>query len=618
MRKITFLLCLFSIGLFAQVPSYYNDVDYTKTGLALFDELAEKLDRTHSGLPYSSGSTDSWDVLNESDEDPSITSNVLLIYGYDDNDQEDANDRTRAESYCCGTVWNREHVYPQSIAVPKFSTSSVGPGTDIHNLKPCDPGYNSSRSNRKYTDSSGDSGKVGAYWYPGDEWKGDIARIIMYMYVRYDGNGSSVAQQMCLPKSIGVGNASSIDSNMVDLFLKWNAEDPVSDFEANRNEVIFGYQKNRNPFIDNPYLATVIWGGIAAQDKWNMNNGASDTEAPTAPSNVVISDITSETATVSWTAATDDTAVYDYNVYVDGNLTTSTVNTTASIDGLSSQTTYEITVSARDAAGNISDVSSTVSFTTLEGNTIIFGEDFENCNDIAFNFVSEASNKDWACQDTFGEDESGSAGMNGYQQNAESEDWMISKNKIDFDAQSGEVFGYYADARYGSSTIEFVYSSDYDGGSNPSNATWTRFPNTQPLVKSSSSGTEEKFSFSNIDISSISGNNYIACKYFTNQNAPTMWTVDNIEISTLPNLSIASQSLEGQVKVYPNPATSTVNIVAPVAFDTVSIYNVMGQLVAKINVSSTTINIDFLNSGSYIFRCTNEAGLFFNTTVVKQ
>jgi endonuclease I len=54
----------------------------------------------------------------------------------------------------------------------------------------------------------------------------------------------------------------------IELFLKWNREDPVSTFEEQRNNVIYAAQGNRNPFIDNPYLATLIWGGDAAENKW--------------------------------------------------------------------------------------------------------------------------------------------------------------------------------------------------------------------------------------------------------------------------------------------------------------------------------------------------------------
>ena len=75
-----------------------------------------------------------------------------------------------------------------------------------------------------------------------------MARIIFYLNIRYNENFDDV------------GNLA--------LFLKWNKEDPVSDFEKQRNEVIQNAQGNRNPFIDNPYLATLIWGGDVAENTW--------------------------------------------------------------------------------------------------------------------------------------------------------------------------------------------------------------------------------------------------------------------------------------------------------------------------------------------------------------
>ena len=111
---------------------------------------------------------------------------------------------------------------------------------------------------------------------------------------------------------------------MIDLFLQWNVEDPVSDLEKVRNTFHEDTtnntyaQGNRNPFIDNPYLATRIWGGDSAEDLWGIYT-SSDTEAPTTPTNVVASNNTTTTIDVSWTAATDNVAVTGYNVYVDGS-----------------------------------------------------------------------------------------------------------------------------------------------------------------------------------------------------------------------------------------------------------------------------------------------------------
>ena len=91
--------------------------------------------------------------------------------------------------------------------------------------------------------------------------------MMMYMYLRY---GSQ-----CLPINVGTGATVANDSNMLQLFLQWNADDPVSQYEDNRNtyhgNTSNSYaQGNRNPFIDNPYLATLIWGGPVAQNRWNF------------------------------------------------------------------------------------------------------------------------------------------------------------------------------------------------------------------------------------------------------------------------------------------------------------------------------------------------------------
>ena len=69
---------------------------------------------------------------------------------------------------------------------------------------------------------------VGAGWYPGDEWKGDVARMIMYMYLRYN--------TRCLPNNVGLGTPSILPMRCSIYFLQWNAEDPVSTLEIQRND----------------------------------------------------------------------------------------------------------------------------------------------------------------------------------------------------------------------------------------------------------------------------------------------------------------------------------------------------------------------------------------------
>ncbi|WP_372744618.1 endonuclease [Lutibacter sp.] len=539
MKKLLhyFLFFLITTPLFSQIPAYYNDVNLTATGNVLFTELSNKLIATHSGIPYTGSPVDVWDACDAADEDPDNASNVLLIYGYDDADGVFSTDRSRSKLDHAGSTyiagkWNREHVFAKSLANPALVAESglVSPGSDVHNLRPADQDRNSTRSNNKFTDGSGFSRIISTNggWYPGDEWKGDIARIVLYMYTRYNGDGSQSSETNCLPINVGFGTVNSTDSNMVDLFLQWNVEDPVSDFEANRNEVLAGIQGNRNPFIDNPYLATLIWGGLAAEDKWNMG-GSSDAEVPSIPTSLVASNITDTSATISWNASTDNVGVYDYLVFVNGVYTKSTTTTSISLSGLTADTSYQIAVKARDASNNISELSSSITVTTLVGPLVLFTETFSDCASVLFFAYNEASTKNWACETQYGENNSGSYGINGYQEDVASKDWLITKSPIDFEAKTGEKLSFYTDAAYGNSPLDLVYSADYDGSSNPSSFTWNAVPNIATLVHNNTS-TEVIYSFSDVDISTITGTVYFAFKYYSNGN-PTRWTVDNFKIT---------------------------------------------------------------------------------------
>lgn len=257
-----FIILLFlNTSLKAQVPTYYNNVNLNLTGISLKNELATKIANTHTTyLSYTPGV---WNALKQTDVDPTNNRKVILIYGYNDTDGDIRNDRTRGINSNGGgsTDWNREHVFPKSLGNPNLGTS--GPGADAHHLRPCDTRTNSTRSNRKFTNGSGNAKRIGSFWYPGDEWKGDVARMMMYMYLRY-GN-------QCLPSNVANGSRNSVDNNMIDVLLAWNAEDPVSPLELQRNPVIENLQGNRNPFIDNPAFATKIWGGPQAQDRFNTS-----------------------------------------------------------------------------------------------------------------------------------------------------------------------------------------------------------------------------------------------------------------------------------------------------------------------------------------------------------
>lgn len=268
MKKIYSLVLLITAAISlgqngAPASPYYNGFNWTQTGTNLKNALATKIALTHiNQLSYSQV----WNALKIVDLDPTNSNNVLLIYGWENGSDGDVtNDRSRDKNMNGGAVgeWNREHVFAQSLGNPDLGQE--GPGADAQMLRASDVQRNGTRGNRKFGSGSGNSNTVGINWYPGDEWKGDCARIIMYMYLRYG--------DQCLPTYVFTGSPVASDANMLDLLLQWNAEDPVSQYEDTRNTYLgntnnsFG-QGNRNPFIDNPYLATVIWGGPVAQNRW--------------------------------------------------------------------------------------------------------------------------------------------------------------------------------------------------------------------------------------------------------------------------------------------------------------------------------------------------------------
>ena len=266
---LSFSICLLSFySIFAQIPQYYGSINLDLRGRELMEELSWLITTTHTKeLTFTPGV---WTALKAADLDPDDTTRVLLIYGYDDVDNQVINDRTReVDKNCtqsdCSGLWNREHVVARSQTVPAMGTT--GAGADVHNLRAIDSDMNNRRSNRKFASGQGIPSYVvaGGNFFPGDEWRGDVARILMYMYLRY--------KERALPEFAASGSSSfDPEGKMIDILLIWNKEDPVSLYEINRNNIFQEMQGNRNPFIDNPYLASLIWGGPEADNDWEISS----------------------------------------------------------------------------------------------------------------------------------------------------------------------------------------------------------------------------------------------------------------------------------------------------------------------------------------------------------
>ncbi|MGW4650703.1 endonuclease I family protein [Kitasatospora sp. NPDC004289] len=191
-----------------------------------------------------------WNALKVTDQDPNNTANVLLLYS----------GVSRSKSLNGGAVgnWNREHVWAQSHG--DFGTTA-GPGTDLHHLRAADVQVNSTRGNKDF-DQGGSpvSGAPGSYtdsdsFEPRDADKGDVARMILYMAVRYEGDDAFPDLE-----ANDLINGSVRFHGRLSVLKQWNQQDPPSAFEERRNQIIFDtYQKNRNPFVDHPEWVNLIW-----------------------------------------------------------------------------------------------------------------------------------------------------------------------------------------------------------------------------------------------------------------------------------------------------------------------------------------------------------------------
>jgi len=225
--------------------TYYKNA-IGKTGTSLKSSL-HTIISSQSKISYSAV----WNALKATDQDPNNSNNVILLYS----------GTSRAKSLNGGDSgdWNREHVWAKSHG--DFG-EATGPGTDLHHLRPADVQVNSIRGNKDFDNGgstvSGGGGSLtdSDSFEPRDADKGDVARKILYMAVRYDG-GDGFAD---LEPNEKVNNGSNPYIGKLSVLKQWNDEDPPSAFEEKRNQVIYDtYQHNRNPFIDHPEWVDAIW-----------------------------------------------------------------------------------------------------------------------------------------------------------------------------------------------------------------------------------------------------------------------------------------------------------------------------------------------------------------------
>ncbi|MBB1476811.1 endonuclease I [Shewanella vesiculosa] len=222
-----------------------------QSGAALKASLNQII-KGHTRFSYSQV----WDGLGYADEDPANSNNVILLYTGRSEPKTNRAGMSNSQD-----AWNREHVWAKSHGFPDSSQYAY---TDLHHLRPADVSVNSSRGNKDFdvggseiSEAPGNHTDADSF-EPMDEVKGDVARMIFYMDVRYEGNDNSGTPDL----SIANGTTNTGAALLGDLctLLSWHLQDPVSDWERRRNNRIFEWQKNRNPFIDNSGWASELYG----------------------------------------------------------------------------------------------------------------------------------------------------------------------------------------------------------------------------------------------------------------------------------------------------------------------------------------------------------------------
>lgn len=257
---------------FAAEPAGYYSTCENKSGAALLSALCKKVG-DHTVVSYNG----LWSLYKTSDVYPDGT--IWDMYS-----TKHWKPNTTCGNYTkVGDCYNREHSFPKSWfndAKPMYS--------DAFHLYPTDGKVNNQRSNYPYGEcangttlpSSGSVkalGRLGDCTFPGysgkvfepdDQYKGDFARSYFYMAAAYNDKIAGWNSKMLAGNSYPAFSPWAIN-----LLLKWHREDPVSQKELDRQEVVYGAQHNRNPFIDHPELAEYIWGNKKGQN-WSANISA--------------------------------------------------------------------------------------------------------------------------------------------------------------------------------------------------------------------------------------------------------------------------------------------------------------------------------------------------------
>ncbi|MFT5295083.1 MAG: endonuclease I [Colwellia sp.] len=291
------------------VEAIYYTASNAADGSALRAAITTDISASHKQLTYS----EVWTALTHTDEDPDNADNIILLYSGRSIAKADNGSGSASSNQ---DFWNREHTWAKSHGFPE--TSQLG-YTDIHHLRPTDISMNSDRGNRDFdiggtpNDEAPANMSTDNTWEPRDEVKGDVARMMFYMDVRYDAGTESTMPDLILVDTVGTPTSTLSDGKgelgkLCTLF-DWHSVDPVDTVETNRNNSIYEYQGNRNPFIDHPEWVDTLY---AASCGGSSIDGGDANAAPTVSAGDVQSVASAASVTLTATAADSDGSIASY------------------------------------------------------------------------------------------------------------------------------------------------------------------------------------------------------------------------------------------------------------------------------------------------------------------
>lgn len=576
---------------FAQIPANYYDSADGLTGYTLKTQLKNIITNGHSdqgyGSLYSGYVTTHTDNISESGYENDGT---ILLYYTENPNGTDPYTFNHGSNNCGnysgeGDCYNREHTIPQS------SFGSASPmQNDIHHVVPSDGYANGQRGsfpfgtvgsanwtsmNGSKRGSSNVPGYSGTVFEPIDEFKGDIARAILYFVTRYE---DTVDGYTSFDMFNGTEDQ-ALEDWALDMLLDWHYNvDPVDQREIDRNNAAYNYQGNANPFVDHPEYANLIW------------NPNPDTEAPSNPTNLVASNPADNSIDLNWTASTDNIGVVSYDIYVDGTNTFNTANTSFTVTGLTANTNYCFTIKAKDAAGNESGFSNQDCETTTDNGTVGGSDCLVETFELIPSNSGSYSDRTWT-------------GDNGLTYSATEARTDQTLNGRAITIRDGVLTLPTTSGGIGALTVttQRVFSG--------SAGTFNVNVNGNLVGTIAYDDTVQTITIPNINVE-----NNVSVVIDGNSTGSNRVKFDDLSYTCYSSLSTDKFDLSS-VNIHPNPVKNNLTVDLKSNIDTnIEIYDILGKRVYRNTLStSNTINLQSLKAGIYIVKISQD-----NATITKK